>query len=225
MTEIKRVLKRAAWRLFVIDVMRTAAVTSSAVIFVVIAARVTDFYWPWVATVAGGWLGFIGGATGTAVVATLLWSALRRARALEVARQVDQRANLREMRRMWVHATALTEDLSLGDATTDALISPELTAKAVVIAKEEGVLAGIDVSMAVFKRVDPKLNTRALKDDSSILNAGDVVASLEGSVASILEAERTALNFLQRLSGIATATRDYVRAVEGYDAQIIDTRK
>ena len=96
MTEIKRVLKRAAWRLFVIDVMRTAAVTGSAAIFVLIIARITDFYWPWVATVAGGWLGVAGGAAGAAVVATLLWSALRRARALEVAREVDQRANLRE---------------------------------------------------------------------------------------------------------------------------------
>ncbi|MCH9057586.1 MAG: hypothetical protein IIB55_03045, partial [Planctomycetes bacterium] len=96
MTEIKRVLKRAAWRLFVIDVMRTAAVTGSAAIFAIIIARVTDFYWPWVAAVAGGWLGFIGGAAGAAVVVTLLWSALRRARALEVAREVDQRANLRE---------------------------------------------------------------------------------------------------------------------------------
>ena len=108
---------------------------------------------------------------------------------------------------------ALTEDLSIGDPTTDALIPPELTSKAVLIAKAEGVLAGIEVALAVFKRVDPTLSVHADMQDGSPLQLRDVIATVEGSASSILKAERTALNFLQRLSGIATETSRYVRAV------------
>ena len=120
---------------------------------------------------------------------------------------------------------ALMEDLSLGDPTTEALIPPELAGKADLVAKEEGVLAGVDVALAVFRRVDQDLETRAKIHDGSGLEAGIRIASIEGSVSSILMAERTALNFVRRLSGVATETSRYVRAVAGYKARIIDTRK
>ena len=120
---------------------------------------------------------------------------------------------------------ALTEDLSLGDPTTEALIPPESTGSAHLVAKEEGVLAGIDVGLAVFKRVDATLETTKALEDGAGLEAGVSVASVRGSVSSILRAERTALNFVRRLSGVATETARYVQAVEGYDTRIIDTRK
>ena len=108
---------------------------------------------------------------------------------------------------------ALAEDLSLGDVTTDALIDPNLRAQASIIVKRSGVLAGIEVAAFVFQRVDPSLKFDILVNDGAKVKAGDVVASLEGAVASILKAERVALNFLQRLSGIATETARYVEAV------------
>ena len=120
---------------------------------------------------------------------------------------------------------ALTEDLSLGDPTTEVLIPPESTGSAGLVAKEEGVLAGLDVGLAVFKRVDATLVTAKALEDGAGLEAGVTVASVRGSVASILMAERTALNFVRRLSGVATETARYVKAVEGYATRIIDTRK
>jgi nicotinate-nucleotide pyrophosphorylase (carboxylating) len=120
---------------------------------------------------------------------------------------------------------ALMEDLSIGDPTSDALIPPELTGKAVLIAKAEGVLAGVEVALAVFKRVDPSLSVHANIQDGSPLHPRDVIATVQGSASSILKAERTALNFLQRLSGIATETRRYVQTVSGHNCRIIDTRK
>ena len=120
---------------------------------------------------------------------------------------------------------ALMEDLSIGDPTSDALIPPELTGKAVLIAKAEGVLAGVEVALAVFKRVDPSLSVHANIQDGSPLHPRGVIATVQGSASSILKAERTALNFLQRLSGIATETRRYVQTVSGHNCRIIDTRK
>jgi nicotinate-nucleotide pyrophosphorylase (carboxylating) len=120
---------------------------------------------------------------------------------------------------------ALTEDLLIGDPTTEALIPPGHTSEAVIVAKEEGVLAGIHVSLAIFKRVEPTLQSNVLLDDGSELRPGDVIATISGDTASILKAERTALNILQRLSGIATQTNHYVIATQGYDVRIVDTRK
>ncbi len=121
--------------------------------------------------------------------------------------------------------TALAEDVGSGDPTTDTLIEPGLTGSASLVTREDGVLAGIDVAAAVFTQFDPALSAVALQEDGSRLTAGDRLASVTGSVASILKAERTAVNFLQHLSGIATQTRLYVDAVHGYRAQIVDTRK
>ena len=120
---------------------------------------------------------------------------------------------------------ALSEDLSIGDPTCEALIPPELQARAVMVAKTEGVLAGVDVALAVFRRVDSTLEACARLSDGSALSPGDEIAAVSGSATSIMMAERTALNFAQRMSGIATATRRYVDAVAGHDVRIVDTRK
>ena len=120
---------------------------------------------------------------------------------------------------------ALGEDLSIGDPTTDILISPDLTGKAALVSREPGVLAGAEVGLAVFRRVDGDLVTTALLNDGAEIGAGARIGTVEGSVASILKAERTAVNFVQRLSGIATETSRYVTAVDGSWARIVDTRK
>ena len=120
---------------------------------------------------------------------------------------------------------ALAEDLSIGDPTTDALIPAHLIGQADLVSRAEGVLAGVDVAKAVFARVDSRLVAEAAIEDGSPLEAGSVIARVRGPVAPILMGERTALNFLQRLSGIATETARYVQAVDGLDARIVDTRK
>ncbi len=120
---------------------------------------------------------------------------------------------------------ALTEDLAFNDPTTASLIPIETRGVGDIRAKSYGVLAGIEVCLAVFRRVDPELRTRALLVDGAVLTPGETAARVEGSVSSILRGERVALNFLQRMSGIATDTALYVKAVEGYKARIVDTRK
>ena len=113
----------------------------------------------------------------------------------------------------------------MGDPTTETLIPQDLPGRAVVIAKEHGVLAGVDVAMAVFRRVDSAINTNVLLADGSKLTLGDAIAELEGPAASILKAERTALNFLMDLSGVATETSKYVAEIDGHKARLLDTRK
>jgi len=120
---------------------------------------------------------------------------------------------------------ALTEDLGYGDITTETLIPPELSGKASILVKADGILAGIDIARAVFQRVDPSLQFESLISDGIKVKPGDVVARLEGKVASILKAERVALNFLQHLSGIASETHRYVEAIKGLNVRILDTRK
>ncbi|MBM3934718.1 MAG: carboxylating nicotinate-nucleotide diphosphorylase [SAR202 cluster bacterium] len=128
---------------------------------------------------------------------------------------------------------ALAEDLSSGDPTTDSLIPQDILGRANIIPKAEGVLAGVDVAVAIFRRLDPRLDANALMSDGAALRPwvretgaeGDVVAEVQGPVASILKAERTALNILQHMSGVATQVSRYVKAVEGYNVRILDTRK
>ena len=120
---------------------------------------------------------------------------------------------------------ALVEDLGHGDVTTDALIPPDARGQAVVVVKADGVVAGLEVALEVFRQVDPSTQSRIRLADGAPVSPGDVVADVEGSVAGILKAERVSLNFLQRLSGIATATAAYVNVVQGTKARIIDTRK
>jgi len=121
--------------------------------------------------------------------------------------------------------SALAEDSVWDDVTTEALISPTQAGKAYLRGKSEGVLAGIGVATMVFHRVDSALRVKELVADGSRVNSGDRLAAIEGKVASILRAERAALNFLQRLSGIATETAKYVEAISGTKALITDTRK
>ena len=124
-----------------------------------------------------------------------------------------------------VIAQALAEDLGYGDVTTEALIPPELRGMASIEIKANGILAGIEVASAVFYWVDPSLQFEALIPDGSKVKPSDIVATVEGRVFSILKAERVALNFLQRLSGIASETYRYVEAVKGLNVRIMDTRK
>jgi nicotinate-nucleotide pyrophosphorylase (carboxylating) len=120
---------------------------------------------------------------------------------------------------------ALDEDISRGDITSEALIPTDLTSKASLLVKEKGVLAGIEVAKRVFQRTDPSLKIEILIKDGTAIKPGDITATISGSVSSILKAERTALNFLQRLSGIASQTAQYVAEVKGTNAKIVDTRK
>ena len=120
---------------------------------------------------------------------------------------------------------ALSEDQTFSDPTTGALVPPEIKGNGMLRAKGAGVLAGVAVASAVFQRVDAKLQFQALLPDGSFLSPGDGIARVWGSAGSILRAERIALNFLQRMSGIATDTNRYVRAVQGCPARIVDTRK
>jgi len=121
--------------------------------------------------------------------------------------------------------TALAEDTSHGDITSEALIPPELQGKASILAKAEGILAGGEVARRVFLKVDPSLKVEVLIKDGARIRPGDIVATISGSVAGILKAERVALNFLQRLSGIASQTDRYAAEVRGLNVYITDTRK
>ena len=120
---------------------------------------------------------------------------------------------------------ALTEDETFNDPTTGLLIPPDLAGLGMLRAKAAGVLAGLEVAQAVFRRVDPELDFAGLLSDGAALTPGTELARIAGSAASILRAERLALNFLQRMSGIASDTRRYVQAVAGCPARIVDTRK
>lgn len=122
-------------------------------------------------------------------------------------------------------ANALSEDIGPGDITTEALVSPRIKGKAEIIAKERLVLAGIDVAGEVFRQMNPDVLFSARHGDGYELSKGTVIATIEGLLASLLTAERVALNLLQRLSGIATLAREYVREIEGTKARIVDTRK
>ncbi len=120
---------------------------------------------------------------------------------------------------------ALAEDLAWGDLTTDSLVDPSQTGVGRLVAKEDGVLAGIEVAALVFTRNDPTLQTEMLVADGSRIAPHTTLATVRGRVASILRAERVSLNFVQRMSGIATATANYVAATKGTSARIVDTRK
>ncbi len=120
---------------------------------------------------------------------------------------------------------ALSEDQAFNDPTTQALVPQGIRAVGMIRAKGDGMLAGIEVSQAVFLRVDSSLDIRVLLPDGSALTPGTDLARIEGDAGSILRAERVALNFLQRMSGIASDTNQYVRAIEGSQARIVDTRK
>ena len=120
---------------------------------------------------------------------------------------------------------ALAEDIGPGDRTAQYFVPAEARLEAVILAKEPGVLAGVEVAAAVFEAVDPDISVKVLHPDGTRLAVRGVVLELSGPARSILTAERTALNFLQRLSGIASATAVYVDAVAHTGTRILDTRK
>ncbi|MCX8160881.1 MAG: carboxylating nicotinate-nucleotide diphosphorylase [Candidatus Saccharicenans sp.] len=120
---------------------------------------------------------------------------------------------------------ALAEDLPAGDITTEAVIKEEAMARAIFQAKQDGVLAGIEVAARVFLKLDSGVEFIRKLEDSQEFKSGQVLAEVRGRAASLLKGERTALNFLQRLSGIASLTRSFVEATRGTGAIILDTRK
>jgi nicotinate-nucleotide pyrophosphorylase (carboxylating) len=119
---------------------------------------------------------------------------------------------------------ALAEDLGWGDVTTEATVAAGLKARGVVLAKSPCVIAGVDVAAEAFRQLDPAVVFTVRRGDGSSCAPGDVVAEVSGSAASMLTAERTALNLMQRMTGIATMTRRYVDATGGH-ITILDTRK
>ena len=120
---------------------------------------------------------------------------------------------------------ALEEDIGGGDITSESLIPADLRAKTTLLAKGDGVLAGIDLAKLVFIKVDPELKFKVLLKDGTVLHSGDIIATVTGNARSLLKAERVALNFLQKLSGIATQTAEYVAMIGDLPVEILDTRK
>lgn len=121
--------------------------------------------------------------------------------------------------------TALDEDINYIDVTTDNLILPDHTSSAYYIAKDSGVLCGIEIAKRVFELAGGNVEFETLIHDGSEVKNGDIIAKMNGSTVTLLKGERTALNILQHLSGIATATNKCVKLVEGTKASITDTRK
>jgi nicotinate-nucleotide pyrophosphorylase (carboxylating) len=120
---------------------------------------------------------------------------------------------------------ALAEDIGGGDVTTMATIAPERVARGQMIVKTPGVISGLEVADAVFARVDPAVTFTPVVAEGTWVEPGTVVATVEGPARGVLIGERTALNLMQRLSGVATITRRFVEAIEGTGAQLVDTRK
>ena len=120
---------------------------------------------------------------------------------------------------------ALTEDMGAGDVTTLLTVPEDATATAIILAKAEGVIAGLTVACRTFTLLDPTISIRFAVSDGAKVTPGTVLATLSGPAQSLLTAERVALNVLQRMSGTATLTRKFVEAVSGTSARIVDTRK
>lgn len=120
---------------------------------------------------------------------------------------------------------ALLEDIGMGDITSEAVLPPTGLARGKFLCKADGIVAGLEVAALVFQYCDHSITLTPTVKDGAGIARGDSIAVVDGDVRSILRGERTALNFLQRMSGIATTTRAFVRAVEGTRARITDTRK
>jgi len=121
--------------------------------------------------------------------------------------------------------SALREDIAGGDATVAAIVSPAATARANIIARQELVVAGLPLAGRVFRALDAKIVFSTLKPEGAVASSGETLATISGSAAAVLSGERTALNFLARLCGIATLTRKFVDALAGTRTRIRDTRK
>ncbi len=121
--------------------------------------------------------------------------------------------------------SALKEDINYIDVTTDYLIDESATTTARFVAKSDGVLCGLDVALTVFKMLDDSITFEILKNDGDKLNKGDIICRMSGNTRALLKGERTALNLIQHMSGIATATNKCVELVKGTNASVVDTRK
>jgi len=122
-------------------------------------------------------------------------------------------------------AAALREDIGKGDITTEFFVSEALHASGRIVAHESAVVAGTATAAEIFRKIDPATGVQIVRPDGEAVAAGDIVIEVRGLACSILKAERVALNFLQRLCGIATLTRQFVDAVGNHPAKILDTRK
>ena len=120
---------------------------------------------------------------------------------------------------------ALAEDAGSGDVTSKWIVPARTHVRAEIVAKADGVIAGVTPARAVFLRLDPRVDSNVLADDGCRVSAGDVILALQGPGRAVLTGERIALNFLQRLSGVATVTRRFADAIAGTNTRILDTRK
>lgn len=120
---------------------------------------------------------------------------------------------------------SLSEDIGDGDHSSLACISKSETNKAKLVAKEEGIICGIDIAREVYALVDKSIKFTAMMKDGDRIKKGDIIFRVEGSAIGILTSERTALNYMQRLSGIATSTNEYVELIKGTGTKLLDTRK
>jgi nicotinate-nucleotide pyrophosphorylase (carboxylating) len=120
---------------------------------------------------------------------------------------------------------AFAEDVGDGDHSALACLPPDAYKKARLLVKENGVLAGVALAQQIFKQIDPSLSVQLLLNDGATINKGDIAFTVEGAARSILTAERLVLNCMQRMSGVATLTQQYVKAVSGTKAVVLDTRK
>lgn len=120
---------------------------------------------------------------------------------------------------------ALKEDVGSGDITTEAIFSPQEICEARIIAKEKGVIAGIEIAKRIFQKLDSQASFSEVVSDGDSVEPGDEILRIKATVRAVLSGERLALNMLQRMSGIATATSKYVEVLEGFNTKILDTRK
>ncbi len=120
---------------------------------------------------------------------------------------------------------ALAEDIGSGDVTTNSIVPPEAVLRGRILAKDNGVVAGLDIAKAVFLMLDPQIEFKTNVAEGAQVTKGTVLANISGSARALLTGERTALNVLGRMSGIATLTRRFVDQVSGTSARILDTRK
>ncbi|MFW6196425.1 MAG: carboxylating nicotinate-nucleotide diphosphorylase [Thermoplasmatota archaeon] len=132
---------------------------------------------------------------------------------------------MNEMKIRKIVRDATEEDIGTGDITTDNIVDESEKGKGIIRVKEKSVVAGLKVAEMVFNKIDPELEFIYLKKDGDEVDNGTEIAEVVGEVNSILKGERLALNFLQRMSGIATNTRKYVDRIQNYETKVVDTRK
>ncbi|KXS45631.1 MULTISPECIES: carboxylating nicotinate-nucleotide diphosphorylase [unclassified Candidatus Frackibacter] len=133
--------------------------------------------------------------------------------------------NLNKKKVLEIIDNAINEDIWTGDITTEAVVNEDCMGEGILLAKESGVIAGLEVAKLVFQSIDNEIKFQSLAAEGDYVKSGTEIAQVRGKAKSILTAERLALNFLQRMSGIATKTAKYEELVGDYDVRIVDTRK